>query len=148
MAGSGPMAGLTAMGPGRAGGASAPPGWPSLATAPGGVGLVMARPALHVQDDVGGGLRAADEHLALGGGPGAARMGGGTQPPSGIVPAATGIPGRRCTGRPDWRGVSTGMASGIDSAVPALDRWRQAAVPAGRPVGRSPAPPEIPGGRT
>jgi len=68
MAGSGPMAGLTAMGPGRAGGASAPPGWPSLATAPGGVGLVMARPALHVQDDVGGGLRAADEHLALGGG--------------------------------------------------------------------------------
>jgi len=26
------------------------------------------------------------------------------------------------------------MASGIDSALPALDRWRQAAAPAGRPV--------------
>src|SRR6266702_3156258 len=66
MAGSGPMAGVMATGSGwawggSAGGALLLP----LAGAGGRAGFGMALLALHVQDDVGGGLGAADEYLPV-----------------------------------------------------------------------------------
>src|SRR5215475_4075852 len=68
MAGSGPRAGLMAIGSGWDCAASADPASLSwLSAAGGGVRTVMALLALHVQDDVGGGLGAADKHLARGG---------------------------------------------------------------------------------
>src|SRR6266508_5613021 len=67
MAGSGPMAGLMAIGSGWEGAASAEAACLSWLSATGrGVCVVMAL-ALHVEDDGGGGLGAADQHLALGG---------------------------------------------------------------------------------
>jgi hypothetical protein len=63
------MAGLMAIGSGWEGAASAEAACLSWLSATGrGVCVVMALAlALHVQDDVGGGLGAADQHLALGG---------------------------------------------------------------------------------
>ena len=57
--------------------------------------------------------------------------GSGTRPPRRIVPPATAI-SRPPVHRPaELAPAIHRMAFGIDSAGPALDRWRQAAVPAG-----------------
>jgi len=73
-------------------------------------------------------------------------QGSSTRPPRRIVPPATAISRPPVHRAAELARTIHRMAFGLDSAVPGLDRWRQAAVPAGGQVGRPPAPPEIPGG--